>query len=180
MCKHVAAVLYGVGARLDRQPELLFRLRAVDETDLVGHVDAALPMSKQGPGAGRVLETDDVSALFGLDMAAPEVPATGQPSAKPGTGRTRRTAPAPKGAASAAKATPPRRVVTAKALPRPVVPERLSRPLRSGASARKLLTQVSGPVRTVGRKRVSPLSLQTHRMCLRGALAGRRVHRTRR
>ena len=49
MCKHVAAVLYGVGARLDQQPELLFRLRAVDETDLVAHVDAALPMSKQGP-----------------------------------------------------------------------------------------------------------------------------------
>ena len=29
MCKHVAAVLYGVGARLDAQPDLLFRLRAV-------------------------------------------------------------------------------------------------------------------------------------------------------
>src|SRR5207302_1183989 len=31
MCKHVAAVLYGVGARLDQQPELLFRLNNVDE-----------------------------------------------------------------------------------------------------------------------------------------------------
>jgi uncharacterized Zn finger protein len=31
MCKHVSAVLYGVGARLDRSPELLFRLRAVDQ-----------------------------------------------------------------------------------------------------------------------------------------------------
>src|ERR1035437_1696882 len=61
MCKHVAAVLYGVGARLDLQPELLFRLRAVDETDLVAHVDAALPMAQQGPAAGRVLEMDDVS-----------------------------------------------------------------------------------------------------------------------
>src|SRR5438445_4235637 len=26
MCKHVATVLYGIGARLDQQPELLFRL----------------------------------------------------------------------------------------------------------------------------------------------------------
>jgi uncharacterized Zn finger protein len=100
MCKHVAAVLYGIGARLDHQPELLFRLRAVDETDLVRHVDAALPLSKQGPAAGRVLETDDVSALFGLDMAAPAVPATGKPS----TGRTRRTVPGPEGGASAANA----------------------------------------------------------------------------
>ena len=29
MCKHVAAVLYGVGARLDQDPALLFRLRGV-------------------------------------------------------------------------------------------------------------------------------------------------------
>jgi uncharacterized Zn finger protein len=104
MCKHVAAVLYGIGARLDLQPELLFRLRAVDETDLVAHVDAALPMAQQGPAADRVLETDDVSALFGLDMAVREVPATGQLPDKPGTGRTRRTAPMPEGVASAANA----------------------------------------------------------------------------
>ena len=38
MCKHVAAVLYGIGARLDEQPELLFRLRAVDEQDLVAGI----------------------------------------------------------------------------------------------------------------------------------------------
>ena len=31
MCKHVAAVLYGIGARLDRQPQLLFRLHKLDE-----------------------------------------------------------------------------------------------------------------------------------------------------
>ena len=107
MCKHVAAVLYGIGARLDLQPELLFRLRAVDEADLVVHVDAALPMSKQRPAAGRVLATDDVSALFGLDMAMPEVPQTEQPSDKPRTERARRTAPAPEGVASTANAAVP-------------------------------------------------------------------------
>jgi uncharacterized Zn finger protein len=77
MCKHIAAVLYGVGARLDHAPELLFRLRAVSEADLVAHVDAALPMAKSEPSNGRVLEGDDLSALFGLDMAqgAPAAPA---------------------------------------------------------------------------------------------------------
>ena len=35
MCKHVAAVLYGVGARLDQQPELLFKLRGVDHEELI-------------------------------------------------------------------------------------------------------------------------------------------------
>jgi len=68
MCKHVAAVLYGIGARLDRKPELLFRLRTVDENDLVADLDEALPFSNQPLDVGNVLETDDISALFGLDM----------------------------------------------------------------------------------------------------------------
>jgi uncharacterized Zn finger protein len=70
MCKHVAAVLYGIGARLDGAPELLFCLRAVNENDLVAQIEEALPLTKQSPAAGKVLETDDVAALFGLDMAA--------------------------------------------------------------------------------------------------------------
>src|ERR1700681_2092131 len=55
MCKHVAAVLYGIGARLDHQPELLFRLRAVDERDLIVKAGEALPLAKQAPAASRVL-----------------------------------------------------------------------------------------------------------------------------
>ncbi len=68
-CKHVAAVLYGVGARLDHQPELLFRLRAVDEQDLLTGIDRALTTTKPGAAAGKVLEANDLSAVFGLDMA---------------------------------------------------------------------------------------------------------------
>lgn len=74
MCKHIAAVLYGVGARLDKEPELLFRLRAVDEKDLIAGVDKALPLSKKAPAAKKVLRADDVSALFGLDMAGEAPP----------------------------------------------------------------------------------------------------------
>src|SRR5580704_19088338 len=54
MCKHVAAALLGVGTRLDAKPELLFRLRAVDENELVAHMDQALPMSKASPAAGKI------------------------------------------------------------------------------------------------------------------------------
>jgi uncharacterized Zn finger protein len=75
MCKHVAGALYGVGARLDAKPELLFRLRGVDENDLVANIGDALPMSKQGPAAGKVLEADDMAALFGLDMGEGAEPA---------------------------------------------------------------------------------------------------------
>ncbi len=48
MCKHVAAVFYGIGARLDERPELLFRLRQVDESDLIAR--AASPRAR-GQGA---------------------------------------------------------------------------------------------------------------------------------
>jgi uncharacterized Zn finger protein len=69
MCKHVAAVLYGIGARLDQSPELLFRLRAVDETALLADLGAALPRARKGPEAGKTLVGDDLAALFGLDIA---------------------------------------------------------------------------------------------------------------
>ena len=69
MCKHVAAVLYGVGARFDHQPELLFRLRGVDEKELIAGASKTAPLSKQKPSAGKVLGDEDLSAMFGLDMA---------------------------------------------------------------------------------------------------------------
>jgi uncharacterized Zn finger protein len=67
MCKHVAAVLYGVGARLDQQPELLFRLRAVNEKELIATAGTSLPGAKKTPA--RELRGEDLSKLFGLDMA---------------------------------------------------------------------------------------------------------------
>src|SRR5438093_5061753 len=69
MCKHVAAVLYGIGARLDQQPDLLFRLHDVDEKELIAGAGQALPLAKKAPAAKRVLGGEDLSALFGLDMA---------------------------------------------------------------------------------------------------------------
>jgi uncharacterized Zn finger protein len=67
MCKHVAAVLYGVGARLDHAPEMLFTLRGVDPTEMV---EAAVEQpSKAGkPRKGRVLASEDLSSVFGVDI----------------------------------------------------------------------------------------------------------------
>lgn len=69
MCKHVAAVLYGVGTRLDSGPELLFRLRAVAPEELLAGLDRALPAAASASPGQRVLADHDVSALFGIDMA---------------------------------------------------------------------------------------------------------------
>ncbi len=68
MCKHVAAVLYGVGARLDAQPEDLFLLRKVDHTELFDSSAVTdIAQSKEGQ---KVPEIDgDLSDLFGIDLA---------------------------------------------------------------------------------------------------------------
>jgi uncharacterized Zn finger protein len=68
MCKHVAAVLYGIGARLDERPELLFKLRKVDEKDLIAKAGRGLALAKTGPAVEKVLSHDGLSELFGLEM----------------------------------------------------------------------------------------------------------------
>src|SRR5215471_17639852 len=68
MCKHVAAALYGIGARLDEKPQLLFVLRGVDENELVANAGTDLSLSKAMPRAAKVLDHGDVAALFGLEM----------------------------------------------------------------------------------------------------------------
>ncbi|WP_043283818.1 SWIM zinc finger family protein, partial [Paraburkholderia oxyphila] len=97
MCKHVAAVLYGVGARLDQQPELLFALRRVDANDLVSQVGASLPEPGKRPARGKVLDDALVADVFGLEMAETEPPV--KPAAgrkKPSTGKvTAKKAPRP-------------------------------------------------------------------------------------
>jgi len=70
MCKHVAAVLYGIGARLDQQPELLFRLHDVDEKELIANAGRALPMPGKAPAGSKALSADeDLAELFGLEIA---------------------------------------------------------------------------------------------------------------
>ena len=85
MCKHVAAVLYGIGARLDQQPELLFKLHKVDEKDLIAKAGEGLPLSKKAPSAEKTLGSEDLSAIFGLEMAqtADAVASLPAPAAKP-------------------------------------------------------------------------------------------------
>lgn len=69
MCKHVAATLYGVGARLDEKPQLLFVLRGVDESELLARAGQDLPLKRAAPNTAQVLDDNDVAALFGLEMA---------------------------------------------------------------------------------------------------------------
>ena len=70
MCKHVAAALYGVGARLDDRPELLFTLRQVDQADLVAKVSAEALLGDASDAAP--LDDEGLESLFGIELDGPE------------------------------------------------------------------------------------------------------------
>ena len=64
MCKHVAAVLYGVGSRLDARPELLFLLRDVDAAELIS-TEMAIPVAA---ASGDTIDDDQLGDIFGIDL----------------------------------------------------------------------------------------------------------------
>ncbi|HUZ66769.1 MAG TPA: SWIM zinc finger family protein [Beijerinckiaceae bacterium] len=84
MCKHVAAALYGIGARLDESPEFLFVLRGVDQNELIAAAGQDLSFAGAAPLGTKVLDDSDVAALFGLEMAeaAPESASLAAPPKK--------------------------------------------------------------------------------------------------
>jgi uncharacterized Zn finger protein len=111
MCKHVAAVLYGVGARLDTRPELFFTLRQIDQSALVARAAAGGAGSRAG-GRGKRIAPERVAGVFGIDIedtAPPVRPPKRAASSAPGRGRNSRE-PVGRGGAPAAGADPVRRV----------------------------------------------------------------------
>ncbi len=90
MCKHVAAALYGVGARLDHAPPLLFGLRGVDPAELVTTAAEGMTAGKRPVAKEKALDAD-LASLFGIDMDLDAAP---------------KAAPAPRAKATRAKAAP--------------------------------------------------------------------------
>ena len=69
LCKHVAAALYGVGVRLDEQPLLFFELRGIEigrfiDVTIANRVEAML--ANEGRPSSRIIEDEDIGALFGV------------------------------------------------------------------------------------------------------------------
>ncbi|MEW6517841.1 MAG: hypothetical protein AB1461_00355 [Thermodesulfobacteriota bacterium] len=93
MCKHVAAALYGIGARLDEDPLLFFTLRQMDTRELVAQAvkdKTGELLARAGRKSARVIDDADLSGLFGIDMevkpdfsAARKAPASRPPKASP-------------------------------------------------------------------------------------------------
>jgi len=126
MCKHVAAVLYGIGVRLDQDPGLFFVLRKAKVNDLISETvketkkDLLNRSKKKSP---KIIdeESRNLSDMFGIDLdmngSAPLPPVVPEPSAKaypkPGKTRAGKSRPGRPKAARAEKK-PPRSAGTGK------------------------------------------------------------------
>jgi uncharacterized Zn finger protein len=116
MCKHVAAVMYGVGNRLDTDPSILFLLRSVKKEELISEasIDSLLGDAQQEKIIG-----GDLSSIFGVDFvdtAEKFVRPKAQSKAQPRVANpAKKKASAPRAAKEAKRpATKPKRKATAK------------------------------------------------------------------
>jgi uncharacterized Zn finger protein len=91
MCKHVAAALYGIGARLDARPELLFTLRGTDASELVAKAASSAELVRPPAARTNALAGADLSELFGVPIAegTPALPARRARRAKKGRAKPR-------------------------------------------------------------------------------------------
>ncbi len=90
LCKHVAASLYGVGAKLDQNPALLFLLRGVDPADLISKASAAeaVRQTTGKAGAAPAMSDSEVADVFGIELepqSASSGPAVDVPTPPPPT-----------------------------------------------------------------------------------------------
>jgi uncharacterized Zn finger protein len=95
VCKHVAAVLYGIAVRLDARPELFFTLRQVDQAELIGSATTGM-VGRSRPSSGKRIAANRLSAVFGIELESAPSAGDGPPRAA-STRRLRRSTTARRG-----------------------------------------------------------------------------------
>lgn len=172
MCKHVAAVLYGVGARLDEEPALLFLLRGVDHEELIAaEAGVATGVTKAGGGRRRISD-DALSDVFGIELSedAASAEAARSSKRKKAAAKTTTKGSAKKGKRPSRAKKPIQDKTVSRATPRPA---RGSRPVTgkavAGLRAKFGLSQnefatllgVSAPTICNWEKKTGTLNMQT-------------------
>ena len=90
MCKHVAATLYGVGARLDSRPELLFVLRGVDQMQLIDEAVRSGGLTDAAAAGPAGIEECELAEVFGVEIETPaSAPRKAKGMRKPGKTKRR-------------------------------------------------------------------------------------------
>ncbi len=145
MCKHVAATLYGVGARLDQEPGLLFTLRGVDPAEMVeAAVDQAPTIGKSR--RARVLETDELSSVFGVDIDMDEASSEDVSTPAKPAKRKRRTAQTRKRSTSR---------TNKKTKAKPAAKKPVARKSANKATAKKTASKKTAAKKTTAKKAAS-------------------------
>jgi uncharacterized Zn finger protein len=144
MCKHVAATLYGVGARLDAEPELFFRLRRVDQLDLLTAASSGAALAAQTAGTRKRIAATALADVFGIELDPRAAVVDAPAEAKPGPRKGRRQPAAP---ARAGRIVLPESAVT-PAAGRVVLPEPAG---AAAAAGRVVLPEPAGAAAAAGR-----------------------------
>jgi uncharacterized Zn finger protein len=155
MCKHVAAAMYGIGSRLDTQPELLFLLRGVDSADLISAA-ADAPVTDAAVDAGEMLADDELADVFGVELQAAAKPVSAATSRKRDATIDRKMSIAPETPVSTPRGRP-RKI----APPEPAAPVKAAlrgRPRKSVPAAQEKAPEptASYPRKSPGRPRKTP------------------------
>ena len=155
MCKHVAAVMYGVGNRLDRSPEILFELRDVDHLELIEQAIPAAPIGARTGAPG--ISNDDLSDIFGIELSdeTPASPSPARTSPKSGVKKTLTPKAPLKGPAKVA-AKPVRKKVVAKAKPKPQLKESVITKMESPKTSPKSKVKKAVATKVVAKVAVKP------------------------
>jgi uncharacterized Zn finger protein len=95
MCKHVAATLYGIGARLDEEPALFFKLRQVEMRSMIARAvkdKTNKLLRKAGNKSKRVIAESDLSEVFGIEIDEYVAPNSKSKTSTPGSKKKRASA----------------------------------------------------------------------------------------
>ena len=155
MCKHVAAVMYGVGNRLDRSPEILFELRDVDHLELIEQAIPAAPIGARTGAPG--ISNDDLSDIFGIELSdeTPASPSPARTSPKSDVKKTLTPKAPLKGPAKVA-AKPVQKKVVAKAKPKPQLKESVITKMESPKTSPKSKVKKAVATKAVAKVAVKP------------------------
>lgn len=141
MCKHIAAALYGVGARLDEEPTLFFTLRGINMDDLITQTltdTAQTLLGKAESQSQNILHDVDLGEVFGIQLDESAVSIPDLPAAQPVTSTPQK--PTSKARKTAAVRQTPPPAIPSRVTPRPTVPVARNIPPTSTPTARAVPT----------------------------------------
>ena len=151
-CKHIAAVMYAIGSRLDSEPELLFLLRGVDKEELISQAVSKENLASELAVDSSDLVDEDLGAMFGieLDASPPGQVAEVKVASKRSKVKTNSQTKSSRPKVAAKKVAAKKVVVTKK---KPVGKETANKVINKSTTKKKTAAAATSPRKKVGAKK---------------------------